>query len=200
MESNKIEQIIADLRALPYTRHKIWWKDFMIKYNCQKVCEIGVRKGINFRQMTRHNPILAVAVDSWISDGNKYRNDVGFTQEELDQQYENFKKTYADRPSVKVSRGYSFDMVKQFPDELFDFVYIDADHSFDGCYRDIIDWYPKVKKEGILCGHDYEHYVGRSRQNEKIPFGVVEAVDKFVKENNITTFFNLGSNVWGLIK
>ena len=196
MESAKIQ----DLRALPHDRHKTWWKNFMIKYNCQRVCEIGVREGINFRLMVKHNPILAVAVDSWISDGNKYRNDVGFTQEELNQQYEDIKKTYIDRPSVKIYRGYSFDVVKEFDDEFFDLVYIDADHSFDGCYKDIIDWYPKVKKGGILCGHDYEHLVGRTRQEDKILFGVIEAVDKFVKDNNIASFFIVQPNVWGIIK
>lgn len=196
MESAKIK----DLQALPYTRYKRWWQDFMTKYDCQKVCEIGVRKGDNFRLFVRHNPALAVAVDLWRDDGNKFRNDVAFTQEELDQQYETFKKTYASRPGVKICRDYSFNAVKEFPDDFFDIVYIDADHSFEGCYRDIIDWYPKVKKGGVLCGDDYERRIGRTRKREKIPFGVIEAVDKFVKDNNITTFFTLKPCAWGLIK
>lgn len=42
-----------------------------------------------------------------------------------------------------------------FPDGIFDFVYLDDDHSYEGV-RDGIDmWFPLVKKGGILAGHDY---------------------------------------------
>jgi hypothetical protein len=39
------------------------------------------------------------------------------------------------------------------PDNL-DFVYIDGDHSIEGVTSDIETWYPKVKKGGLLGGHD----------------------------------------------
>lgn len=42
-----------------------------------------------------------------------------------------------------------------FVDESLDFVYIDANHSYDSVKRDIEDWYPKVKKGGLVMGHDY---------------------------------------------
>lgn len=42
-----------------------------------------------------------------------------------------------------------------YEDESLDFVFIDADHSYEGVKRDIIAWMPKVKNGGILSGHDY---------------------------------------------
>jgi disulfide oxidoreductase YuzD len=45
--------------------------------------------------------------------------------------------------------------VKLFPDNYFDFVYIDANHTWQGITNDIHDWWPKVKLGGYLCGHDY---------------------------------------------
>jgi hypothetical protein len=42
-----------------------------------------------------------------------------------------------------------------FPDEAFDFAYIDDDHDGDGPLRSLSAWYPKVKAGGVLCGHDY---------------------------------------------
>lgn len=46
---------------------------------------------------------------------------------------------------------------RRFADEYFDFVFIDADHSYPGVTRDIEAWFPKVKIGGWLCGHDYDH-------------------------------------------
>jgi len=42
-----------------------------------------------------------------------------------------------------------------FSDQSLDFVYIDANHAYDSVVQDIELWYPKVKKGGYLCGHDY---------------------------------------------
>jgi hypothetical protein len=60
---------------------------------------------------------------------------------------------FADR--VHVMRGDSLQAVERFADRSLDFVYIDADHSFEGCRRDILAWAPKVKVGGVLAGHDY---------------------------------------------
>ena len=48
----------------------------------------------------------------------------------------------------------SEDAVTQVKEEL-DFVYIDAAHTFDNALQDIEVWYPKVKKGGMLSGHDF---------------------------------------------
>lgn len=36
-----------------------------------------------------------------------------------------------------------------------DLIYIDAAHDADSVYRDIMAWYPHIKKEGIFCGDDW---------------------------------------------
>ncbi len=36
-----------------------------------------------------------------------------------------------------------------------DFVFIDADHSYEGCKADIEAWLPRVRPGGICAGHDY---------------------------------------------
>ena len=197
-----LNQKIKDFQSIYYHySKKTWeWGDFIEKYNCKSICEIGVRNGRNFIKMIKHDSTLAVAVDSWIDDGILARNDKRYTQKELDNQYNELKESLKDKPFVKIIRDYSFNAVKQFPDECFDFIYIDADHTFEGCYQDIIDWYPKVKKGGILCGHDYKDVRHISRKKEEIlEYGVIEAVDKFTKEKNLE-FFILKPIVWGIIR
>jgi hypothetical protein len=51
----------------------------------------------------------------------------------------------------------SVDAAKDFPDNFFDCVYIDANHDYDSVKEDILSWINKIKKGGILSGHDY-HY------------------------------------------
>lgn len=196
MNSNK-EEMINFLQTLTINNKRRIWKPAMEKYGFNTICELGVRDGANFLRMIEHNPQLAVAVDCWIDDGVLAHNDAAFTQEGLTTQYENFKAKMADKSFVKIFKGYTTDVVKQFDDNFFDLVYIDADHTYTACLRDIRDWYPKVKSGGILSGDDYTKHTTKLG----IKFGVIEAVQQFIKENNLEEqFFYFPRNGWGIIK
>lgn len=73
----------------------------------------------------------------------------------------------------------SLEAAKIVPDGALDFVFIDANHTYEDVKKDIEAWYPKVRKGGILSGHDY--YESKSGK-----LGVIKAVDEFVNERNIT--------------
>ena len=49
----------------------------------------------------------------------------------------------------------SLEACVKFRDDSLDFVYIDGDHGFEMCYQDIVAWWYKVRKGGILAGHDF---------------------------------------------
>jgi hypothetical protein len=66
----------------------------------------------------------------------------------------NLKRLKTDR-YIKTIRDTSHNASKQFENGYFDFVFIDADHSYGHIHEDIIDWLPKVRGGGILAGHDY---------------------------------------------
>ncbi len=193
----ELNEQIKDLQSLEIRQKIRIWKPYMRKYHCDVITEIGICKGYNFRQLIAHKPKMAVAVDIWRDDGVRSRNDFGFPQIELDAQYLNFKNAMIRRPFVKIYRDYSFNVVKEFADEFFDFVYVDADHTHDGCLKDIVDWYPKVKKGGVLIGDDYRI----STYWPGVIYGVIEAVDEFVEHNNLKErFFELPRYGWGIIK
>lgn len=73
---------------------------------------------------------------------------------------------YADRARLLVMR--TDEACHLVPNRSLDFVFIDADHSYDAVVDDIVKWTPKVKRGGWVGGHDY---------NLKWP-GVVQAVDE----------------------
>ena len=58
----------------------------------------------------------------------------------------------------KSIRKNSIEAADQFEDESLDFVFIDASHEYEDVKKDIQIWLPKIKKGGILAGHDY--YIG----------------------------------------
>lgn len=49
----------------------------------------------------------------------------------------------------------SDEAVSMFEDGIFDAVYIDSVHTHEWVKKDIKTWLPKIKKGGIICGHDY---------------------------------------------
>lgn len=186
--------ILDEIAVLRHNKKYRIWKPFLEKYKCDFVAEIGIRKGIHFNYLIKHKPMLALAVDIW-KDDIPAHNDVGYTQKELDKQYEDFILWSSKFSFVKTTRDYSTEAAKRYPDEYFDFVYLDGDHTYEGCLADIKAWYPKVKKGKFLVGDDY-----RQRTNKLgVKFGVVEAVNKFCGDNKLC-FSVFPINKWLIIK
>ena len=50
----------------------------------------------------------------------------------------------------------SIEASKQFENNSLDFIFIDADHSYEAVKSDIEHWFPKLKKDGVIAGHDYQ--------------------------------------------
>ncbi len=44
-------------------------------------------------------------------------------------------------------------------DESADLIFIDADHRYTRVQNDIVNWYPKLKVGGLLCGHDFNRFL-----------------------------------------
>lgn len=56
---------------------------------------------------------------------------------------------------IKDIKSISWEAANKFPDKYFDFVYIDAGHTYEAVIKDIKAWLPKVRDGGIISGHDY---------------------------------------------
>jgi hypothetical protein len=175
---------IDDLYVIFQRRLTRRWKIYVSKYACENIVELGVYKGRNFQKMIEHPPKLAVAVDAWIDDGVIARNDMGLTQDQKSNQYERFKMEVADKPFVKICRGYTFDIVNEFPDDFFNLIYIDADHTYEGCLQDLRDWWPKMRSGAAITGDDYRDDLTRTG----VRYGVIDALKTFSKEYDVEIF------------
>ena len=78
---------------------------------------------------------------------------------EHDQMFKEAERMFISRTKnvgniVKI-RKKSVDAAKDFADGSLDAVYIDAEHDEDSVREDIRTWRPKLKRGGILSGHDF---------------------------------------------
>jgi predicted O-methyltransferase YrrM len=73
----------------------------------------------------------------------------------------------------------SWNAPQKFDDGSLDFVFIDADHVYENVKKDILAWMPKIKKGGIIAGHDFVN----------IHPGVIQAVCEIFGERNIDTSY-----------
>lgn len=148
------------------------------------VVEIGVAEG----EFSRHilnatRPDCLHLVDPWChQEREDYRNDPSNWSEEEGER--NFRKVATDfareraAGRVRIHRDFSTNVASAFPDESLDWVFIDGLHSYEGVKADLEAFAPKVKPDGFILGHDY----AKHPKAREMGFGVVEAVDDFVKD------------------
>ena len=75
---------------------------------------------------------------------------------------------------VTLHEADSADTIASFPDGYFDFIYGDADHSYEGVARDIAAAKSKVGPNGYLVFNDYTFW----SPTECMPYGIVQAVNE----------------------
>jgi len=55
---------------------------------------------------------------------------------------------------IVILKGYSNQFINNF--EQIDLLFIDGDHSQEGCDFDFLNYAPKIKKNGLIAFHDYD--------------------------------------------
>ena len=131
------------------------------------VAEIGVDEGKFSQKIFEINtPDHFHLVDIWGTDrfhDGKYQN------------VKNFFKDQIESDQVHIHKKLSTDAAYDFPDNYFDWIYIDTDHTYETTRDELRLYAPKMKEGGVIAGHDYVHgnWISTFR------YGVVEAVHEF---------------------
>jgi hypothetical protein len=82
--------------------------------------------------------------------------------------------------TVELHEGDSSTILRSFPDEYFDWIYIDGDHAYQGVCKEIQQGYTKVKAAGMMVFNDYKNW----SVCKLMPYGVAKAVHEFCIANN----------------
>ena len=142
--------------------------------------EIGVFQGENLEKYCQSG-LTMYGIDSWKSYDD-YR-----TYRDLEDLYEVTKKRLAPYPNCTLVRKKSMDALEDIPKRSLDFVYIDGNHKYGYVAMDLMKWSDKVRKGGVIAGHDY-YDINHSRQVRQVG----PAVDGFVKSHDISNWYLLG--------
>jgi hypothetical protein len=154
--------------------------------------EIGVFAADMSSILLRGRPDLSLTlVDSWEGDGAAYTGDsddfhASLTQDAQEGFYARAREKVAfANGRAPIVRKRSTEAAAEIADGSLDFVFIDADHSYEGCRADILAWLPKVKPGRVIGGHDFD--------NGNFPkFGVTKAVREFIDQKALK--LELGEN------
>jgi hypothetical protein len=136
--------------TLPITREGL--ADLFAELEFNIGAEIGVDQGIYSEVLCKANLGLSLhGIDSW----KAYKGYSDYTsQAHIDANKADALKRLAPY-NYTIVQKFSMEAVKDYPDGCFDFVYIDGNHEFLHVTEDIFHWSRKVRKGGILAGHDY---------------------------------------------
>ena len=136
------------------------------------VAEIGVASGdFSEKILSLTQPQKLVLIDIW---GSKRYHGGLFekVKNRFDAQIRNGQ--------VEIIRELSFEGIAACADDMFDWVYLDTDHTYDTTARELELLRPKMKKGGVIAGHDY--IMGNWNAGHR--YGVIEAVRAFCVKYN----------------
>jgi hypothetical protein len=149
------------------------------------VIEVGVFDGdFSERILALNEPRKLHLVDPWFTKADGTLFD-GPTQQfvsaeqasaALEGQYQHVARRFASEIAsgrIEVHRTLSHEAAPRFPDEHFDWIYVDASHFYADVKVDLEAFWPKLKRGGYIAGDDYD-------RRGIWEHGVTRAVDEFI--------------------
>ena len=161
--------------------------EFFNELGLIKGVEVGVFHGDNMARFCAAG-LDMTGIDSWTE------RDMNTTEREHESPEATYQKAVETlkQYDCKLIRKTSMEAVNDFADESLDFVYIDSDHSFGHVAMDLTIWTPKVRKGGIISGHDYFVDTQGPRRNRRLRFPRF-AIDAFAAAYEFPNWYVVGS-------
>jgi len=149
-------------------------------FSAKRIVEIGVAFG-DFTQvlLDAFSPDEFVAYD--LFDVEKYEVALGRNIQETfaaagGTHYAYYRDRFRDHPGMQLVVGPSAETLPRAPSDYYDLIYIDGDHSYDGCLVDTQHAVRMIKDDGIIIFNDYiMHDVAADA-----PYGVVPVANDLI--------------------
>ena len=152
-----ITEVLKD-SLMPW-RTKRWTFVAKLLDNPHLGAELGVKGGrFTGHILAAHKNLHLITVDLWSARPEAEAHEDGETYDDWDfdtirAEFDRRTAPFADR--LTVMRMSTLEAAPKVEDESLDFVFIDAEHSYEAVTADIKAWEPKVKPGGWVMGHDY---------------------------------------------
>ena len=166
---------------------------FFVDMGYKAGVEVGVYKG-EYTKKFLDAGLKMYGVDPWApyEEFDRMRDDRRTRLKFLYEHTKRYLSEYIKTGQCELIKKPSMEAVKQFPDNSLDFVYIDGNHMFKYVAEDMCEWYKKVKKGGVLSGHDYTNTEQLGPRWKVIQVKFV--VDAFTEAYHIPNWYVLGRN------
>jgi hypothetical protein len=155
--------------------------------------ELGVWKGKSLsyfvtESINRNKIGKIYAIDHWLGSAEHQKNAWAYesaldTSDGLYNIY--LKNVNPIQNYISTYRKSSEEASTLFSNKSIDAIFIDASHDYENVYKDLRYWYPKIKVNGTLSGHDYKWT------------GVKKAVEEFAQIYGLN--ISIHNNVWEMI-
>lgn len=139
-----------------------WMSDFELQWLAEQasshsvIVEIGCYQGRSTRALGDHTKGFVITIDDFKGPRDTIPE---FTADENYSKFvSNMNGLMSSGKVQLVKIPYEQMEINPFFKELEpDMLFIDGNHSYEAVKRDINFWKPKMKKGGLLCGHDSSH-------------------------------------------
>ncbi|HXB16065.1 MAG TPA: class I SAM-dependent methyltransferase [Solirubrobacteraceae bacterium] len=145
--------------------------------------EVGVDEGVfSDYLLSWWRGSKLISVDAWLEmPADEYTDTCNTSQRSMEEKFEITSELLAPHGErSEIRRELSVDAAARFEPGSLDFVYLDARHDFEGVTEDLGAWFEKVRRGGLMAGHDYNDGVFVEGVH-----GVRSAVDSFFAARSI---------------
>jgi hypothetical protein len=164
-----------------FPRHSVRFGKEYFKNRKITAVEIGTYKGVNAKEIIKNLNIKTIyLIDPYDNYEKIYQNEMSLIKKEARKRLKKYIKR------IIWIEKFSDDAIKDIPDEI-DFIYIDGNHEYEYVKKDMENYWKKVKKRGIMAGHDIASFPG-----------VGKAFVEFCYENKLTP--HITRTDWRVVK